>query len=102
MPESRTSARRCRVIRRRLMPRPKPPARRLPRVAPKPFRLPDDARKTIAASLGLPKLTPAMLRLIEEGISRYKARYNRERFLTSDELARLGDALREGETVGLP
>src|SRR5215831_12365226 len=26
----------------------------------------------------------------------------RERFLTSDELARLGDALREGETVGLP
>jgi integrase len=26
----------------------------------------------------------------------------RERYLTSDELARLGDALREGETIGLP
>ena len=25
-----------------------------------------------------------------------------ERFLTSDELARLGDALRQGETIGLP
>jgi integrase len=30
------------------------------------------------------------------------AEAGRERFLTSEELARLGDALREGETVGLP
>jgi integrase len=28
--------------------------------------------------------------------------HGHERFLTSDELARLGDALREGETIGLP
>ena len=35
------------------------------------------------------------------GIERYKE-HARERFLTSEELSRLGDALREGETVGLP
>jgi integrase len=35
------------------------------------------------------------------GIERYKE-HSRERFLTSEELARLGDALREGETIGLP
>jgi integrase len=34
------------------------------------------------------------------GIERYKER-SRERFLTSEELSRLGDTLREGETVGL-
>jgi integrase len=34
-------------------------------------------------------------------IERYRE-HKRERFLTSDELARLGDALREGETIGLP
>ena len=34
-------------------------------------------------------------------IERYPEQ-GRERFLTSDELARLGDALREGETIGLP
>jgi integrase len=34
------------------------------------------------------------------GIERYPEK-GRERFLTSDELARLGDVLREGETVGL-
>jgi integrase len=33
-------------------------------------------------------------------IERYRE-HRRERFLTSDELARLGDALREGETIGL-
>jgi integrase len=36
-----------------------------------------------------------------KGIGRYREQ-RRERFLTSDELARLGDALREGETIGLP
>jgi integrase len=35
------------------------------------------------------------------GIERYKE-HSRERFLTSEELSRLGDALREGETIGLP
>jgi integrase len=35
------------------------------------------------------------------GIEKFPERA-RERFLTSDELARLGDALRQGETVGLP
>ena len=35
------------------------------------------------------------------GITRYKE-LGRERFLTTDELARLGDALREGETIRLP
>jgi integrase len=35
-----------------------------------------------------------------KGIERYPE-HRSERFLTSDELARLGDALREGETVGL-
>jgi integrase len=35
------------------------------------------------------------------GIARYKE-HSRERFLTSEELARLGDALRQGETIGLP
>jgi len=35
------------------------------------------------------------------GVERYKE-HARERFLTSEELARLGDALREGETEGLP
>jgi integrase len=35
------------------------------------------------------------------GIEKFPERA-RERFLTSDELARLGDALRRGETVGLP
>jgi len=45
--------------------------------------------------------------LIPEGqnpaknIKKYREQ-GRERFLTSDELARLGDALREGETIGLP
>jgi integrase len=34
------------------------------------------------------------------GIERYREQ-GREKYLTSDELARLGDALREGETVGL-
>jgi integrase len=34
------------------------------------------------------------------GVERYKE-HSRERFLTSEELSRLGDALREGETVGL-
>jgi integrase len=34
-------------------------------------------------------------------IERYRE-HSRERFLTSEELARLGDALREGETIGLP
>jgi integrase len=34
-------------------------------------------------------------------VSRYRES-GRERFLTTDELARLGDALREAETVGLP
>ena len=36
-----------------------------------------------------------------KGIERYPER-GRERFLTSEELARLGDVLREGETIGLP
>ena len=35
-----------------------------------------------------------------KGIKKYREQ-GRERFLTSEELARLGDALREGETVGL-
>ena len=35
------------------------------------------------------------------GITRYREK-GRERFLSSDELARLGDALREAETVGVP
>jgi integrase len=35
------------------------------------------------------------------GITRYREQ-GRERFLSSDELARLGDALREAETVGVP
>ncbi len=35
------------------------------------------------------------------GVERYREQ-GRERFLTSDEFARLGDALAEGETVGLP
>jgi integrase len=35
------------------------------------------------------------------GVSRFKEE-GRERFLSADELARLGDALREAETVGLP
>ena len=35
------------------------------------------------------------------GIRKYREQ-GRERFLTSEELARLGKALREGETVGLP
>ncbi len=35
------------------------------------------------------------------GITRYREA-RRERFLTSEELARLGDALREAETVGVP
>jgi integrase len=45
--------------------------------------------------------------LIPEGqnpaknIKKYREQ-GRERFLTSDELARFGDALREGETIGLP
>jgi hypothetical protein len=34
-------------------------------------------------------------------ITRYREQ-GRERFLTTDELARLGDALQEGETIGLP
>lgn len=34
-------------------------------------------------------------------ITRYRES-SRERFLTSEELARLGDVLREGETIGLP
>jgi hypothetical protein len=36
-----------------------------------------------------------------KGIERYPEK-GRERYLTSQELARLGDALREGETIGLP
>lgn len=36
-----------------------------------------------------------------QGITRYRE-VGRERFLTSEELARLGDALREAETVGVP
>jgi integrase len=35
------------------------------------------------------------------GVERYKE-HARERFLTSEELGRLGDALRQGETIGLP
>jgi integrase len=35
------------------------------------------------------------------GVSRFREE-GRERFLSADELARLGDALREAETVGLP
>ena len=35
------------------------------------------------------------------GIERYRE-HGRERYLTSNELTRLGDALREGETIGLP
>jgi integrase len=35
-----------------------------------------------------------------KGVERFPER-GRERFLTSEELARLGDALREGETIGL-
>jgi integrase len=36
-----------------------------------------------------------------KGIERYRE-HKRERYLTSDELGRLGDALRQGETEGLP
>jgi integrase len=36
-----------------------------------------------------------------KGIERY-AEHGRERYLTTAELARLGDALREGEAIGLP
>jgi integrase len=36
-----------------------------------------------------------------KGIKKYREQ-GRERFLTSEELARLGDTLREGETMGLP
>jgi integrase len=36
-----------------------------------------------------------------KAIERYRE-HRRERFLSSEELARLGDALREGETIGLP
>jgi integrase len=36
-----------------------------------------------------------------KGIKKYREQ-GRERFLTTEELARLGDRLREGETVGLP
>jgi integrase len=49
----------------------------------------------------------AGLGLIPEGrnparhITKYRE-HGRERFLTSEELARLGDALRDGETIGLP
>ena len=36
-----------------------------------------------------------------KGIKKYREQ-GRERFLTSEELARLGDTLRQGETIGLP
>ena len=36
-----------------------------------------------------------------KGIKKYRE-HGRERFLTREELARLGDTLREGETIGLP
>jgi integrase len=36
-----------------------------------------------------------------KGIERYRE-HRRERFLSSEELARVGDVLREGETIGLP
>jgi integrase len=36
-----------------------------------------------------------------KGVERYREQ-SRERFLTTEELARLGDVLRQGETIGLP
>jgi integrase len=36
-----------------------------------------------------------------KGLQKYRGQ-GRERFLTTDELARLGAALAEGETIGLP
>jgi len=46
---------------------------------------------------------------VAEGVNPAKAKYitrfkehGRERYLTADELARLGDSLREAETIGLP
>lgn len=49
---------------------------------------------------GKRKLVPAGFNPAR-GIDKYPER-GRERFLTTDELGRLGDALREAETVGLP
>jgi integrase len=49
---------------------------------------------------GKRKLVPAGFNPAR-GIDRYPEK-GRERFLTSDELARLGDTIREAETVGLP
>jgi integrase len=49
---------------------------------------------------GKRKLVPAGFNPTR-GIDRYPEK-GRERFLTVDELARLGDAIREAETVGLP
>jgi integrase len=46
-------------------------------------------------------LVPEGCRNPTRGITRYREQ-GRERFLTGDELGRLGDALREGETIGLP
>jgi integrase len=52
------------------------------------------------AFAGKRRLVPAGLNPAR-GIDRYPEK-GRERFLTGDELGRLGDAIREAETVGLP
>jgi integrase len=55
---------------------------------------------SLYAFAGKRKLVPAGFNPTR-GIDRYPER-GRERFLTGEELARLGDAIREAETVGLP
>ena len=55
---------------------------------------------TLYGFAGRRKLVPAGFNPAR-GIDKYPEK-GRERFLTADELGRLGDAIREAETVGLP
>jgi hypothetical protein len=55
--------------------------------------LPDDARSEIAKTLGLPKLPPRIVYLIEEGVSRYRARLKVGPVSAGENIAAIDEAL---------
>ena len=75
------------------MPRAVPPASRTP-TTPEPFFLSDADRSKIATTLGLPKLPPLMLQMIEAGVARYRTQSERGIVSAGENIAAIDEALK--------
>jgi hypothetical protein len=80
------------------MPRPIPPAGLCP-ATPKPFHLPDEDQNKIASILGLPRLPPSMVQLLEEKIAICKTQSDLPNVTVGENIAAIDESLKLGDDL---